>query len=99
MQPASTRHLLPDRRSSGQRRGTGRQVRGLPVQSLPCTEAELDERGERRRMSGAAWSEREGCFVSLMSAFAMSRRFLRLREGCLETPSSRGFFSGRTNYM
>ena len=52
--PAATRHLLPDRRSSGQRRGTGRQVRGLPVGVAECTEAELEELREERARVGVA---------------------------------------------
>jgi hypothetical protein len=55
--PATTKEMLPDRRSSEQRAvGVGRCAACL--WRLPkCKGAALEERGEQRRTSGAAWSE------------------------------------------
>ena len=55
-QPAAAKHMLPERRSSGQRReGAGRCAACL-WRSPKCTEAELEEPGEEGRRSRGALS-------------------------------------------
>ena len=92
--PATTKEMLPDRRSSEQRAvGVGRCAACL--WRLPkCKGAALEERGEQRRTSGAAWSEEpvserlipawENSDTSGIGASDFFYSQIVLRDGCLK---------------
>jgi hypothetical protein len=100
--PATTKEMLPDRRSSEQRAvGVGRCAACL--WRLPkCKGAALEERGEQRRRvaphgaRGASQRDAGSLWKNDRSRLAMRSDFLYsqivLRGGSLETCSSRGIF-------